>query len=240
MNYVISDIHGCGNELQQLVERILGQDSGAQFYLVGDLFDRGYEPHLVWELIMKHRMQSVLGNHERKLEKFLSGERQDVPVHYHWALHRMARAGIDINAVRSYISELPLNIVMGLHTLPSALVVIAHAGVLPHAPTQADVSGNVYGIYKPRDWWDIYEESGLPNLVIYGHLSQIDHSVRYRKNSVGIDTAACHDGYLTAYCIETKEIIQIKPLQNWFGKLKQEIKSLGVEKWILAPNIANP
>lgn len=227
MNWIIGDVHGCGIELQQLVETILSKDTSAEFTLVGDLFDRAFQPHLVWSLISQHRMSAVLGNHERKLLQYLEGTRHDVPVHYHWALHRMAKNGVKIEDLTQFLRNLPYNRILDRQ---GNKVVIAHAGVIPHDPLRPDCSGNVYGLFKPVAWWDIY--SGT-EFVVYGHLSERDGSVRRKTNSIGIDTAACHGGSLTSYCVETGEILSVKVPENYHGRLKEEIRRDGCERWEL-------
>lgn len=69
MHYVIGDVHGCFDEMMELLTKIEKKDDDAQFVFVGDLIDRGPK---VWETLdwaMKNitpdgKYQSVMGNHE--------------------------------------------------------------------------------------------------------------------------------------------------------------------------------
>ena len=69
MHYVIGDVHGCYDEMMQLIHKIERKDEEAQFIFVGDLVDRGPKVWQTLEWAMEHitkdgKYQSVLGNHE--------------------------------------------------------------------------------------------------------------------------------------------------------------------------------
>jgi hypothetical protein len=42
-------------------------------------------------------------------------------------------------------------------------------------------------------------------------------------SSIGLDTAACHGGYLTGYIIETGEIISIPAIKDWATELNKKM-----------------
>ena len=65
--WVVGDIHGCGRELEDLLDRI-GAAATDRFLSVGDLFHRGPEPERVWDLLEARKgFAAVLGNHEHAL-----------------------------------------------------------------------------------------------------------------------------------------------------------------------------
>ncbi len=214
MNYVISDIHGCGIELYRLIEQIQRNDQDANLFAVGDLFDRAPYGHLVWQAIREYNIQAVRGNHEQKLLKFLKGERDTVPNHY---LHAMSLlAGVcQADELEDYLEALPLQISLPGH-------IITHAGVNLENEYEPNISSNVYGTWKPKPWWTYYKGQSK---VVYGHLPSGGKSPRVYGNTIGIDTAACRGGYLTAYCLETGRIEQVQSPKDYFAELKQEMKN---------------
>ena len=64
MHYVISDIHGCFDELMALVKKIKLKDEDI-LYILGDAVDRGPKPVevLKW-MMMQSNVIPIIGNHE--------------------------------------------------------------------------------------------------------------------------------------------------------------------------------
>jgi len=226
-HYVIGDVHASGKELFALIEKI-GPKADDEIILVGDVFDRGFHGKMVWNLIQKNNLTVLRGNHEQKMLAFLKGERDSVPTHYHWVLNDLINTSriVTKDDLISYLESLPILIERN-----NAL--IAHAGVNILNPTEPNISCNVYGNPTPFDrrpgqkWWEQYE---MDQMVVYGHLIPKDLKPMFAKNSRGIvnsvciDTAVCHGHQITAFCIETKEIIQYQSGIDHFSLLKQEMR----------------
>src|SRR3982751_2315005 len=71
---VIGDIHGCFDELRDLLERV-GLKADDRVIGVGDLIVKGLKNREVLELFMTDgRFSSVLGNHDRALLRYWRGE----------------------------------------------------------------------------------------------------------------------------------------------------------------------
>ena len=64
MIYVVSDIHGCYDEFCRLLEKIHFSDEDIM-YILGDMVDRGPKPvRLLQDLMGRHNIYPILGNHE--------------------------------------------------------------------------------------------------------------------------------------------------------------------------------
>ena len=76
--WVIGDIHGCSDELAQLLGQI-SLEPGDSLLSVGDLFHRGPDPAGVMDLMQEAGVRFILGNHEmRLLDRFgLAPQRTD-------------------------------------------------------------------------------------------------------------------------------------------------------------------
>ncbi len=269
----VGDIHGCGLELQELIAKAGLDKHTDQLVLIGDLFDRAKHGHIVWQVIHDWgtRCYCLQGNHERKMLKYLLNERDSLPPHYYWALDNLKRIGVLGANLTHFLSGLPTILVyerygMGLWgpiretrsddsqwaQVSNRFVIFVHAGINIHHPLDPDPSFTVYGDVKTKgkEWWERYDGE---NLVIYGHLSELDQKPRIRMgvycdecqgtgytnfdnkcpycgyredsiNSIGLDTACAHGGYLTGYIIETKEFVSVKAHKDWAGELKEEMK----------------
>ena len=68
----MGDVHGCRDELVELVERA-GVD---RVVLVGDLFTKGPDPAGVYRLVRGNEWSAVLGNHDLRLLRALGGKRE--------------------------------------------------------------------------------------------------------------------------------------------------------------------
>ncbi|MCD8105122.1 MAG: fructose-bisphosphatase class III [Lachnospiraceae bacterium] len=78
MTYVISDIHGCLVEFEQLLSQIPFRDED-ELYILGDILDRGPEPvKLIQKLMMYANIYPVLGNHDYMAMKVLSKLNQEI------------------------------------------------------------------------------------------------------------------------------------------------------------------
>lgn len=69
MHYVIGDVHGCFDEMMDVIHQIESQDKHAQIIFVGDFVDRGPQVGETLDWCMEHIVlgslyQSVMGNHE--------------------------------------------------------------------------------------------------------------------------------------------------------------------------------
>lgn len=232
--YCFSDIHGCGKELIELTNKI-NPSPDDQLWLLGDLFDRGLNANLVWDWLQQPNRFALKGNHDLKIEKYLSNQRDWLPEHYYIALNILMDHGVSPKEVLEFIQSLPILVQINNH-------ILVHAAVWPNDPLRQNIGINVYGNFKgylnktfetndrisfPKDvtketvnnWWDRYDNEYI---IVYGHTSEKDGSVRIRKNSFGIDTSVVHGGNLTSYCLETGDIIQYKSGIDHFGKLWEQ------------------
>jgi serine/threonine protein phosphatase 1 len=72
--FVIGDIHGCYEELHELLEKS-GLTSGDSIITLGDIVDRGPETPQVLNFFRSHpEASSLMGNHERKHLRWSRGE----------------------------------------------------------------------------------------------------------------------------------------------------------------------
>lgn len=70
MHYVIGDVHGCYDEMMELINEIEKKDENARIIFVGDFIDRGPKVDKVLDWCMKNitedgKYQAVRGNHEQ-------------------------------------------------------------------------------------------------------------------------------------------------------------------------------
>jgi hypothetical protein len=234
--WVIGDIHGCAEELGELVERIApGADD--RIVSVGDLFHRGPDPAGVMDVLRAARARFVLGNHERRvLARFglaparsdgadRAPRREDFP-----ALTESDLAG-DGNRACGVAPERRAEVVRFLqehdgYFLEQAALesagptpdgrawCVVHAGLVPgRAPRDLDpedlVSLRRLEARGRPYWYEVYQG---PNLVLFGHTPASIPRVRRangRLVALGLDTGCVYGGKLTAYSPELDELRQV-------------------------------
>ncbi|TAH34565.1 MAG: serine/threonine protein phosphatase [Planctomycetota bacterium] len=221
--WVVGDIHGCAEELHALLERIeLGPQD--RCISVGDLYHRGPDPYGVCQLLAaRPNVSLVLGNHERALLRRagLAGRRADgsdappIPSE----LSRLDRRG-DGHAPLAQVTDDQFRRMLQLlerrpYFLEGPGWLVLHAGLLPGrkpSETPPDALVRTHRIAalpgKPL-WHDVYAG---PDLALYGHVPHRQprpHRRAGRLVALGLDTGCVHGGSLTAFRVETRELVQV-------------------------------
>lgn len=217
---IVGDVHGCGLELRKLIEN----SNPSRVILVGDAFDRAPWGVHVWEMLQDSTLDisMVMGNHEAKFLDFFEGRKRYLPKHYYAFLNAYLEAGYKLDVFYNFLKTLPTVIKL------SDNACVCHAGANFNTPLEPDYSINVYGGYlddqrklrdkKKDDWSRVYEESGSNVLVYYGHVAYND--VVSTRNSVCLDTSACHGGKLSGIIHETMTIHSVQS-RDYFTKQKK-------------------
>ncbi|ELY67085.1 metallophosphoesterase [Natrinema versiforme] len=184
--YVIGDVHGCLDALEELLETLdLGANDLAVF--VGDLVRKGPESKAVLDRVRRSpRLISVRGNNERKL---LEGD-ASLP----------ALDAVD----HQYIESLPTAI-----SWDGGLVV--HGGVDPSRPLSGHSGDDVLTMRSPDGdgydgpfWFETYDG---PPRVFFGH-TVLEEPIE-REWAVGLDTGCVYGGDLTAYDVRRDELCSV-------------------------------
>ena len=201
--FIIGDIHGCYDELLDLLEKIRFGDQDRAI-AVGDLISKGPKNKEVLDLFISDpRFSSVLGNHDYAVLKFLAGESGK----YTKAEKRAGRElEFDRERYASFLRALPLTIEVN-----SKLVV--HAGVRPGVPLDQQDEADLLELRtlgqkrtkrKGMAWYDVYEGE---KFVFFGHWPS--QQPRVGPNALGLDTGCVYGHRLTACDAETGELFSV-------------------------------
>src|SRR3989344_3910458 len=128
MKVVIGDIHGCFDELMELLEKI-GPGENDEIIALGDIVDRGPASDKVVNFFMNAKnARTLMGNHERKHYRYSIGKS---PIHRSQllAVEQFKKAGMDYNRILDFFKNLLLYI-----ELPEAI--LAHAGLIYGIPLE--------------------------------------------------------------------------------------------------------
>ena len=240
--WIVGDIHGCAQELAELVER-LQLKAGDRLLACGDLFHRGPDPIGVVDVLESSNADFILGNHERAVlaRLGLAPRRVDgadrpvakinldelIPEDLNGDGRRACQVGqADVVRVVNFLQThsgyaLSNETVEGAGLTPNGTPWwLVHAGVEPGKPLHEQsvrALTSVRRLRRPgRPYW--YEAWNGPALVLFGHtpghIPRPRH-VRGQLVALGLDTACVYGGSLTAYCPELDEIVAVPARREW-------------------------
>jgi diadenosine tetraphosphatase ApaH/serine/threonine PP2A family protein phosphatase len=231
---VIGDVHGCLDELRDLLKAASFAQGSDRLVFVGDLMDRGPEPAACVRFARELGAECVKSNHDEKFPRFRKHEVNKAATGKKNPMHLSAAP----KAQYALLSDDDIAWVVGLprvlHIAPNMVVV--HAGLEP-AFSVAEQSDAVIRVRYVDDAGEMkgYSEGSLeqpantvlwaerwkgPESVIYGHAV---HSLteprvdRFEGGACyGIDTGCVFGGSLCAMLIiegEEPEFVLVKAKQ---------------------------
>ena len=229
---IIGDIHGCCDELEQLLQQLgyvknghsaWAHPAGRKAVFVGDLVDRG--PRVVDTLKTVMAMSqagtglSVPGNHDMKLKRKLEGRDVTVSHGLDRSLHELDQQTAEFRAeVQKFLDGL-----VSHYVFDDGRLVVAHAGM------KAEMQGR--GSAKVRDFALFGETTGetdqfgLPvrynwaaeyrgrASVVYGHTPVPEPE--WLNRTINIDTGCVFGGKLTALRWPEKELVSVPAKQTY-------------------------
>ena len=201
-HWVIGDVHGCAEALQQLVDLLPPDD---RLVFCGDVINRGSRieaaMELVWDLVRGGRAVWLKGNHERDLVALLdAGTKDPHPALNGCDTYRQLGA-CRCRLWRDRLDQLPL-------AYWGRGWVATHAGFDPRT-WQPDLNVRLA-------FWQAYDDRF--GEVIVGHTP--GPGLRRVGSIVLLDTGACYGGQLTAYCPETRQTRRVSGLPALSGPLE--------------------
>lgn len=213
----VGDIHGCHKEFADLLDKLdLKKDD--RLILLGDLISRGPDSGKVVALAREYATASLLGNHELR---HLNYRRTDDPSHlkkYDYDTMEQLR-GKDWD----YLESMKLT-----YEDEELGVVLVHGGFLPGRAWQKQPARIVTRIQVVGPDGEPHKRSEMPDcphwsmlwegppFVVYGHTPR--EEVARTKWTIGIDTSCMTGGFLTAYVLPEKKIVQVKARETYFRR----------------------
>jgi len=222
---LIGDVHGCREELEQLLERLGYVRDGAGYRhpegrkaaFVGDLVDRGPDSpgvlRIVMAMVRDGAALCVMGNHDAKLKKHLEGGRVSERHGFDRTLAQLALEPAEfVRDVRTFLGGL-----VSHYVLDEGRLVVAHAGLAEHLHGRAsgevrrfalygDTTGEVdeYGLPVRAPWADAYRGRAT---VVHGHVPV--PTAAWVNGTIDLDTGCVFGGSLTALRYPERELVSV-------------------------------
>lgn len=235
---VIGDIHGCFDELMELlnklgyeIKRVEATDKNFGFEVipplnrkavfVGDLVDRGPNSPAVLRLVMSMVNSGIAycvpGNHDLKLQKFLSGKKVQLKHGLETTVKQLEQESSSFKiTVEKFLYSL-----ISHYVFDNGRLVVAHAGI--KEDMQGRGSGAVRSFCLYGETTGEIDEFGLPvrhnwakeyrgkAKVVYGHTPVPE--AEWLNKTIDIDTGCVFGGKLTALRYPEEELVSVKTKQ---------------------------
>ena len=227
---IIGDIHGCYNELLQLLDK-LGYSlksglpvhpNGRKLAFVGDAMDRGSQSVETINFLYNLQDADLLiyspGNHCNKFYRYAKGSNVQITHGLETTVKELDLLATNerdqfLKRYVHFYNKLPL-----YHVLDDGKLIVVHAGIRKdmigvkftekiRVFTQyGDITGKKHPDGKPvrRDWAKQYKEEVF---IVYGHTPV--HDARFINQTVNIDTGCVFGGKLTAIRYPEMEVISV-------------------------------
>ncbi len=205
-NIVIGDIHGCFDELVELLDAVAPK-ADDQIIAIGDIVDRGPDSEKVLEFFCDtSNAVSIMGNHERKHIRSARGETRP-------ALSQLIvrqQLGDRYEEWLAFMETLPRHV-----ELPEAILVhgMFEAGISLEDQRDTVVIGTLTGEHYmeqhyPGPWYDHYQG---PKPLIVGHHSYLRTGEPLIREGLvyAIDTGVAHGGRLTALILPEFRVVSV-------------------------------
>lgn len=200
---VIGDIHGCFDELTDLLE-LCKLQADDRVVAVGDLIVKGAKNREVLDLFIDdERFSSVIGNHDRALRQYWRGE----PIRL-TREQKKTCAELEYKRERyaKYLRALPYFIDLRSH-------LVVHAGVRPGVQLKHQMASDFTELRtmganpsrrKGVPWYKVYRGR---KTVLFGHWPAKEP--RRAARAIGLDTGCVYGGHLSAFILEANQLLSV-------------------------------
>jgi len=213
---IIGDIHGCIDELKELVDRV-GPD---RVVSVGDMVDRGPDSPAVWRFFAEREdADAVLGNHEQKCLRWHRGElppalSQRITRKQHGTEAAWAEACAWFASLPRWIELDDVLVVHGFWQ-PGLSVEEQHPSVIT-----GTMSGEKRVDRLDRPWYELYD--GDKPLVV-GHAIYDEANPLVHEDRVfGLDAGCVHGLRLTGLVVPDFQLVSVPARADHWTAVKAE------------------
>ena len=241
---IIGDIHGCGDELERLLDTLgygvsfegagaerrirVVTPAGRKAVFVGDLIDRGPRSpdvlRLVMSMVQAGDALCVLGNHENKFLRWLNGRKVTVS---HGLAETIAQFENEPEAFRDEVQQF-LDGLVSHCWLDGGKLCVVHAGLKENMIGRASGAVRSFALYGETNGET--DEFGLPvrynwaldyrgsAKVVYGHTPVPE--AEWLNGTICLDTGCVFGGKLTALRWPEMELISVPAAQTYAEPIK--------------------
>jgi protein phosphatase len=233
---IIGDVHGCHDELIELLSRLGYREDGGAFQhpdgrravFLGDLVDRGPATPAVLRTAMAMTAAGsafcVPGNHDVKLMRALQGRKVTVT---HGLAESLAQLEQETAGFRTEVISF-IDAMISHLVLDGGNLVVAHAGMNERFANRSsqrvrafalfgDTTGETdeFGLPVRHDWASDYRGKAV---VAYGHTPVVQ--AEWVNNTICLDTGCVFGGRLSALRYPERETIDVQAARVYYEPVR--------------------
>jgi hypothetical protein len=214
---VIGDVHGCVDELRDLVSKA-GWQKGEELVLVGDLVAKGPDSQAVVAFARESGARSVMGNHDDhvlRLREVAAGRvaddgREPRPEHQQ-VLDTMTEPDW------AYLEAMPLLLRLGPEKAGGPDTAVVHAGALPGVPLEQQDREHLLTLRSfSKEGEPTKKGKGMPwasqwrgpERLIFGH--DAVRGLQEYAYATGLDTGCVYGGSLSAIVLPERRLVSVR------------------------------
>jgi hypothetical protein len=221
---IIGDVHGCLDELQELLGAVgvdpggAARGDGDRVVLVGDLVAKGPDSRGVVAFCRERCFAAVLGNHDAKVLTIgpsaeAQAKARDTGPGHHAQIAATLKA-----ADWAYLASLPLYL-----ALPDLDVLVVHGGLIPRVPLEEqprDMIINLRSITSEGEpskrvdagapWGSLWPG---PTHVVFGH--DAVRGLQRHPFATGLDTGCVYGRALTALVLPERRLVSVAARRSY-------------------------
>lgn len=205
----IWDVHWCYDELKLLLKKLKIKEEDRVFF-TWDLINKWPKSYKVIKLLYKNKDQYkvVLWNHELW---FLNWIEWKAPQYECKIYRKLKKKLLEYPEKLDYIKNLPLYI-------EGENFLLIHWGLIPEKKLEDHKAEEICNIrtYKGKPWHDYYNGD---KKVIYWHWAVA--WLHIKEKTIWLDTWCCYWNRLTAYILETWEVVTQEALKQYIDPFKK-------------------
>lgn len=202
---IIGDVHGCLQELDDLLAAFEPRPGRDRIIFIGDLINKGPDSLGVWRRYRELEAEAILGNHELRLLEMVDGD---------------APRGAIYQRIQQEFGDAFPTLIEDVRSWPlfieSDWFLVVHAGLVPgRTPHQCsahiltnirtwDGKGQDLNNREHPPWFDGYTGR---RLVVFGHWASLNGLVR--PSVIGLDTGCVYGKALTGLVLPDRKLITI-------------------------------
>ncbi len=214
----IGDVHGCYEEMMQIIEQFHYTPGEDSIYFTGDLINKGPNSLKAVETVQKNAFKSVLGNHEDWLLNWIQTPQEL------WTEKQKRSAELLEDPIRiaEIVKEWPL-------WIDTSNALLVHAGIEPGKKNLDDMNKNT--ILTIRTWdgcgenlnnpedpaW--FECVSWPKTIVFGHWAKM--GLVQKPGFCGLDSGCVYGKFLSAFCPEENKLYSV-PAKKVYSPIKKK------------------
>jgi len=207
---IIGDVHGCFDELSELLEQCRFLPKKDRLIFLGDLINKGPLSKEVVRFVREGNHECILGNHELGFLKSLEDShffKKGFKAFHN--SYKGKKEESEREEVINWMKKLPLYI-------EDKSFICIHGGLQPDVPLKKQKreiatkirtwGGDVTDMDNPGDpaWYELYKKK---KLVVFGHWAM--RGLVERENVIGLDSGCVWGGSLSCLILPEKRILSV-------------------------------